>query len=87
MTGDSITHKFTGIYSGMTDQGMTPHCSCGWTMDSHKQHRGGGELPTTDLLAEYVNHVTERLQQQIYALIAAVGPKSLTPPVDSGNTE
>lgn len=69
MTGDSVEHKFTGIYSGMSDMGMTPHCACGWTMDEHKQYRGGGEIPTATLLAEYVNHVTEKLQTQIDQLI------------------
>jgi hypothetical protein len=69
---DLKEHRFTGIYSGMDDWGLTPHCSCGWTIEKHKQYRGGGEEPTTDMLAEYVNHATAALQEQLQAVIDMV---------------
>jgi hypothetical protein len=86
MTG-TAAHKFAGIAHVPAKYGSYSNCACGWTGSKHST-----EI-TADVLSEYTNHVTEKLQQQIDALIAAVGPKfvakfALDPsPVDSGNTE
>ena len=82
-TGD-VTHSFTGIRNGMDCIGFAAHCSCGWKTQQSHQYRGGGDVPETMLLAGYVNHVTEKLQQQVSALMAAVGPLPL---VDAGSDQ